>query len=245
MAVQLGSTGATIDTSLSSATIQRPLDDVSGQAGQLTKIGANTLTLTGVNTYTGDTTVSGGTLAVNGSSIADTNKLVISGTGKVDLTGAETVHSLYFGTTQQAAGTYSAADPSGNFTGAGTLIVTTGAAPANTYANWATTHGFSGGASAVGADGIKNLVKYALDLNNPNASYPSPGTYSGKTLTFTKGAMAKADTNIVYSIDESTDLIIWGAPALGTVVYGDIITYTFPTASPTKVFARLKVIQNP
>jgi autotransporter-associated beta strand protein len=65
LTVQLGTNGATIDTSLSSAAIVRPLDDVPGQAGQLTKIGANTLTLSSNNTYTGSTTVSNGTLVLN------------------------------------------------------------------------------------------------------------------------------------------------------------------------------------
>jgi autotransporter-associated beta strand protein len=66
--VQLGSTngGATIDTSLSDATIQRPLVNMSGQNGTLTKIGSNTLTLNATNTYTGTTTVSAGTLRING-----------------------------------------------------------------------------------------------------------------------------------------------------------------------------------
>ncbi|MBJ7395977.1 MAG: autotransporter-associated beta strand repeat-containing protein, partial [Akkermansiaceae bacterium] len=65
--VQLGSTaGATIDTSLSNATIVRPLVDMTIN-GKLTKIGANTLTLSGINTYTGLTTVSAGTLRINGS----------------------------------------------------------------------------------------------------------------------------------------------------------------------------------
>ena len=101
--------------------------------GGLTKIGSGTLTLSGSNTYTGDTTVSSGVLAINGSSIPDAGKLVISG-GKVDLThptNAETVGTLFFGTTQQAAGTYSATGTNGtiastNFTGTGTLIVTSG-----------------------------------------------------------------------------------------------------------------------
>ena len=78
MAVQLGSTngGATIDTSLSNATIQRPLVNMSGQNGTLTKIGTNTLTLNATNTYTGITTVSAGTLRINGTN---------SGSGAVNI----------------------------------------------------------------------------------------------------------------------------------------------------------------
>ena len=80
MAVQLGTNGATIDTSLSSARIVRPLENMTGQAGTLTKIGTNTLTLSGNNTYTGATTVSAGTLLVDtGASIATSASIVNGG----------------------------------------------------------------------------------------------------------------------------------------------------------------------
>ena len=95
MVVQLGNTGATIDTTLSSATIQRPFENMSGHAGTLTKIGANRLTLTGENTYTGATTVSAGTLAISASDrIANASNLVLAG-GTFDLGGfTETLGTL-------------------------------------------------------------------------------------------------------------------------------------------------------
>jgi autotransporter-associated beta strand protein len=95
MAVQLGSTGATIDTSLSDARIVRPLGNMSGQAGTLTKIGANTLTLLGTNTYTGATTVSAGTLLVDtGASVAASASIVNGGLLRVNGTaGSVTVNS--------------------------------------------------------------------------------------------------------------------------------------------------------
>jgi len=95
MAVQLGTNGATIDTSLSSARIVRPLDNISGQAGTLTKIGANTLTLLGTNTYTGATTVSAGTLLVEtGASVAASASIVNGGLLRVNGTaGSVTVNS--------------------------------------------------------------------------------------------------------------------------------------------------------
>jgi len=121
--------------------------------------------------------------------------------------------------------------------------------PTNTYSNWMSTNYPSiTGTDALPTanpshDGISNLVKYALDLN-PTVSAQPAGTHTGSSLTFTKGTMAKADSNLTYSIEESTDLATWGAPTLGSVSYGDTITYTYPSGQ-SKVFARLKVVQTP
>lgn len=79
---------------------------VLSKAGNLLKSNAGMLTLSGANTYTGDTVVSGGDLAVSGNSINDGGKLVIDG-GKVDPTGStEIVDTLVLGGVQQDAGTY-------------------------------------------------------------------------------------------------------------------------------------------
>jgi autotransporter-associated beta strand protein len=94
--VQLGSTaGATIDTSLSNATIGRPLVDMTTN-GKLTKIGANTLTLSGNNTYTGLTTVSAGTLRIDGTNFGGGAVNIASGAslgGSGSVSGNVTVES--------------------------------------------------------------------------------------------------------------------------------------------------------
>ena len=125
--------------------------------------------------------------------------------------------------------------------------------PSNSFATWmSTNYPALTGADALPTanpshDGLSNLVKYALGLD-PTVCQ-SAGTRSGNTMTFTKGAMAKADGNITYSIEESTDLLIWTTPTgiypSGTVVNGaDSISYIFPLGLP-EIFMRFRVTQTP
>jgi len=95
-------------------------------------------------------------------------------------------------------------------------------------------------------DGIANLVEYALGLD-PNASNGAPGSLSGGTLTFTKGDDAKANGDVIYEIETSTDLGVTDAwSPNGSAVDGvDDITLDIVTAGglATEFFARLKVSQ--
>ncbi len=127
-----------------------------------------------------------------------------------------------------------------------TYTTTVTRAAANSYTAWVAGYPGLSDSTPTGnpsGDGITNLVKYALDLN-PTVSTQPAGTHSGSSLSFTKGTMAKGDSNIAYAIEESTDLVTWGSPTLGSVSYGDTITYTYPSGQ-AKVFARLKVVQTP
>ena len=60
-------------------------------SGSFTKVGSGTLTFSTNNTYTGDTTISAGTLTVSGT-LADTTDVINSGTYDVDAT--DTIQSL-------------------------------------------------------------------------------------------------------------------------------------------------------
>ncbi|MCX6878028.1 MAG: autotransporter-associated beta strand repeat-containing protein [Verrucomicrobia bacterium] len=108
----------------------------SAAAGIVIKGGAGTLTLTGSNTYTGDTVVQAGTLSLSptvpGGYLADGADVKLYTGSILDLnTGAtDTVRALYIDGVPQAAGEWGsaasgAANPSTLFTGLGKLNVST------------------------------------------------------------------------------------------------------------------------
>lgn len=76
-----------------SMTVSGAVGESGGSYG-LTKIAANTLTLSGTNSYTGTTSVNAGTLAVsNGAALPDNSPLVLTG-GGLQLNNSETVGTL-------------------------------------------------------------------------------------------------------------------------------------------------------
>jgi autotransporter-associated beta strand protein len=75
--------------------IQSGVISETGGPRPLEKIGAGNLTLSGVNTYTGTTTITAGTLTLQGgSAIADASNLTIGASGQLTLLNSETIGGL-------------------------------------------------------------------------------------------------------------------------------------------------------
>jgi len=92
------------------------------------------------------------------------------------------------------------------------------------------------------ADGIPNLLEYALDGLNPITSDARPGTHSAGLLKFNKRALAVSNADVLYSIEESATMGAAPSPWTPVPATEDTagIFYQLP-AGPARNFLRLKV----
>lgn len=219
---------------------------ISGTGG-ITKSGTGTLTLGGLNSYTGETSIAAGTLSVtqNGALANEAAVRLASDEAVLDLafSGSDTVDRLYIGGTEQASGIWgslssNATHKTAKITGSGTLTVTNGIS-SGSFSTWATENNVTGGASGDSdGDGISNLLEYALALN-PAASDGSAGTINAGTVSFEKRAVAVANGDVTYTMQISNNLVDWTS-VTPTTNTGTNITYILPTEA-TKTFSRLMV----
>ena len=214
----------------------------------LTKTGASTQILSGINTYTGDTTVSGGILAVTGNSIADSNNLIISG-GKVSVTGTEVVGALFYGAVPQTNGTYGSSASAATFKDdsrfAGGGVLQVGPLVVAGYATWAATN--AGGQTAdqdFDHDGVPNGVEYFMGQTGSSfTANPSVVTAgSVRTVTWPRDPAAVATFLVQISdtlaVGGWTDIVPPNAAINET--NPNQVTYTLPTGAAKK-FCRLVV----
>ncbi len=178
-------------------TISAVIGDNGANPTALTKTGAGTLALSGLNTYTGDTIVVAGTLrignVVSGSSnLADASAVKISVDAKMDLNfiGQDRIAELWLGGEQVAPGfEYDSVSNPLYFTGGGKLkvvsLVVLGDADGNGIVDaadyiWLKEHFGLSGAAAEGADldglGTVDFADLQILMNALNAVSGAPAT---------------------------------------------------------------------
>lgn len=144
-------------------------------AGATVTVSGGSLTLNGVNTYTGDTSVGNGSLTLANASLADAADVRLGTGGSLNLTfaGNDVIDEFYIDGVAQAAGTWgslasAATNKTARITGTGILSVTTGGTGGGSaYDSWASANGLTSANNAKSADpdgdGLSNLGEFAFD----------------------------------------------------------------------------------
>ena len=239
---------------------------------ELVKTGSAKLTLTGANSYTGNTTVNQGTLSLALPILADTADVYInnSTTTVLNLTTGttDTVHSLYVDGVIQPAGVYGATGSGAKnerafITGSGTLTVTTGAAD---YKSWEIANGIAGAGATADSNhnGIPNGIEYVIGGNpsgTDSGSYAllptitTDDTYlnfvfrrTAGSAAYNPGAQYGSDLAGWIAARNGVDGVIVTEVTDGFSTGVDRVTVQIPrtlAAPGTKLFARLMVVITP
>jgi autotransporter-associated beta strand protein len=263
-AVRIDAGGGTFDTNGNDVTLSAPIGE--GLTGALKKAGAGTLTLASTPTYTGDTVVNAGTLAVNQPSFGDTVDVSIANgaTLHLNFTGTDTVNELFIGGQRQAKGTWGsltsdARNKTSLITGTGILQVNDGAAY---YDVWTSNAGLTGSSAVPDADpdqdGLANVLEWLLGGNPLASDAASKGpmvTRNGGFLTVTFSRNDDSEGELETAVHYTTDFVTWtGLEITGnewtapdgvsqTIAENDgapdTITVKIPMGSNTKMFVRL------
>ena len=185
ISVLLGTGNTQIDTSVSSATIARPMGDMSGQAGTFTKTGANTLTLTEANTYTGATTISGGTLALGANGSIISPNIIVGANTTFNVSGVTGGYTL--GATQTLSGTGSVV---------GATVVAGTLSPGNSIG----TMNFTNTLSLAGISNFEIDPLLGLGLNADRANVTNGVTYGGTLNVLYSGSNSNFTNGMIFNL---------------------------------------------
>lgn len=241
----------------------------SDNAFSFIKDGTATLTLTGSNSYSGDTTVKSGTLSMSQATLSNTAAVRLATGATLQLTHGlpDTVATLWVNDVQQPAGIYTSANTS-FITGSGSLVVTSGPIT-DPFDTWATSKGLDGSPGKEAGfhddpdgDGFANGLEWILggqplDGSGAGLIGVAGDAATGLTLTFSReeDSIGEADLFLEYN---GTLANPWATTTIGATSSGpdangvainidtaptpDSVTVNIPASNALagKLFGRLK-----
>ncbi len=222
----------------------------------LIKSGAGTQVLNGNNTYSGNTTVSAGTLKLAQPALADFSAVAIASGAKLNLafTGDDTVAALVLGGIAAGSGIVNAVTHPAYFAGTGSLRVV-GSDP---FANWIgdsfpgiSDPAIAGPAADPDGDALANLVEYATGTS-PSDPSAAVGELigNGGVLEFTYRKSQSAN-GVALQVEWSDSLApgSWSTTGVTETVLTpasdpQTIKASVPAGTSGKRFVRLRVTKN-
>lgn len=222
----------TVGSGNAGGTFNGTIADGAGQVA-LVKVGTGTLTLPNANSYTGSTTVAGGTLVVGAASFADGAAMKLNSGAVLNLNfaGTDTVGSLTIDGVAQTAGNWGGLASGATYktaliAGTGTLTVATGPV-LQPYTSWAAANGLTdAAASALSADpdrdGMVNLLE-RIHGGEPMVASTSVLPHAvtdvnAVTVSFARSDSTEVDTAL--TLQWSADLMTWHDVVIGAVSSG-------------------------
>jgi autotransporter-associated beta strand protein len=183
------STAATLGTATIAANV----------GGGLTKLNTGTLTLSGADTYTGNTTVNGGTLEIVQTTIAASSTVTVASGAvlQLDFAGTNTVAGLVTNGITAGPGVYNSTTSSPYITGTGTLVVASPVATNPTNIVFSITGGNTLSLSWPADHLGWTLQTNSVSLANTNFWFPYPGSASVTNVNIT---IAPTQTNVFFRL---------------------------------------------
>ncbi len=229
-----------------------------GGTGSFTHAGAGTTTLTENCSYTGDTHINAGGLALNHPFLHDGSGLHLAADTLLTLNhnATDTIDGLFIDGFRQPAGTWGAPGSGAQhethlIAGAGKLLVITGAA-SDPYAGWVALHGLgipnSGPHGDYDGDGLINLLEYALGTDPKQHTQLPPVVLEGGLLTLTH-TLNQSATDITLFAEWSDDLIRWSEEDIASEVLSEehgisTLKLSLPTDGSPARFIRLRAARH-
>ncbi len=217
------------------STANQTLSGVISGSGGLVKNNTGTLTLGAANTYTGDTTLLGGTLVVqNAAALADTAAVHLTSGATLDLThsGIDTVAGLTIDGVTQSSGTWGAIGSGAENETA--LITGTGWLVFGAVADAATIDEDTVLNVSAGNNTLTTPVGATSLLANDAAGLTAVATNTTSAL----GAAVSVNADGTFTYDPTS------AAALQTLSAGETVTDTFEYSVDTSQVGRYIMVQN-